>query len=1294
MNAVILAAGQGSRIKDIKSCKSKCMLPVNGKPLLLSRLEQLTNINNIYIVINYEDKEIENYFENIFTAKEIHYVKQHLENYGIVNAVRKAINDYPELQEDDILLTLGDEYYSEFNTDVLCEAFSKNPHDLLLMAVPTDNEDDIRKNYTIKINDSYEVDEAIEKPTSVFNNLIGTGTVIFPKGYFSLFYSSDFFTTNNKREITDYFNFASMIGIKVRTFINNINYCNVNTKEELYKLNQNSSEYSINTDIITLFSKVIEVNHDKTAIICGNNSITYGELDKLSDKVSNSLRDLGIAQGNCIALLFDRSIEYIIVFLAILKNNCYYLPIDKDLPVNRINYMLTKSNSILLVKDSSISIDGLIDIPTKIYEDLRNMKSSPSCSADAPTHISENKEAYVMFTSGSTGMPKGVVIRHQEVINFTYAMKEIFDADFKKTLVIGMLASFSFDLSVQAIFPALLLGHKLHIFPSIAKTNPDLLLKHLNQVDVCDCTPHILDLLTTYLEKNPKEYLHEIHMFSAGDRLKKSTSNKFFRYCPNSILFNCYGPTECTVETLFFRMNKEIESKYSDIPLGKPIPNTRIYILDDNGKIILPGNIGEIFISGSGVGQGYINDNEITKNVFVSDLLNNSKTMYKTGDYGYLGSDGNIYFIGRKDFQIKHKGYRIETAEIEKTIENIDNIEHCRVLLRTCANQKKLIAYFTYCNKVPSVDTILEKLTNNLPQYMIPQMFIPVNDFKMNNNGKLDTSVLLDIPLSAALKSSCDDELDTQDIVVCKIKEAAEAVLEYPITNDLSLLALGFDSLMFFMFMFQIEEIFDISLNVETLNTNIRISDIAKIIKDRAASKSNDLEGDFTEKRLARSFYALPTQKYLIDLEDIAASNDLPAVNLMAYVVPTVENLDYHLLNHAYQIVQKNNDAFSIKFHKTGNKVRVTGISGVIDNIANFEDQKATEMLYYGKSMSNISKDILDKVITKFNDLSYKSESLVRLHLYTSDNHNVLVLAVNHSVFDYLSLMCFLKSLELTYKALLDSKQNAYSLKNKKTSFYTYIKQNQINNREISDDFRRDLHYVIAKQIPVPSLWNQIGKINYDHRHNLNMSNYTYSFVNDIYEYNCILSEAISKKADEYVNDNGIDKFSFLFSSFISLFSNIKNSIFPVLLFDSGRANVHPASTIGYFSYLRLHIIDTGEITEDFVNLIHKTSYKLKQESIYSHNLLNFSYDEDISKVLQNSIIFDYQKLYNSSKSDSQLWSHAYPIDVPNLSNPLSFRIYDYKSHMEISVLFHRDTICEEDVKNSIETYINFIDKI
>jgi amino acid adenylation domain-containing protein len=465
----------------------------------------------------------------------------------------------------------------------------------------------------------------------------------------------------------------------------------------LYDWNDTAVVFTTDRYVHQLFEAEAMRTPDATALVFEDQQLSYSELNRQANRLAHYLREIGVRPNDRVALCVERGFEMIVALLAVLKAGGAYVPLDPAYPPERLRFMLEDSTPVALLTQGHLArlFAGYTDhLPVLDLDNEHALwKERPDTDPD-PHSISLTSQdlAYVIYTSGSTGLPKGVLVEHRNLVASTFA----------RTLMYGsfghflLLSSISFDSSIAGIFGALTNAGTLFIAPESALRDPALLYRDIQrrQIDSVLCVPSLYRQLLEYFA-NDQQNKSLSRVIVAGEACPRLLATESLRYQPQAVLFNEYGPTENTVWASVYRCPEQLAEH--SIPIGRPIANTRIYILDAQREPVPVGVAGELYIGGAGVARGYLNRPELTAEKFLSDPFSSEPgaRMYRTGDLGRWLPDGNIEFFGRNDFQVKIRGFRIELGEIESYLSEHPGIREAVVLAREDQfGDKRLIAYY------------------------------------------------------------------------------------------------------------------------------------------------------------------------------------------------------------------------------------------------------------------------------------------------------------------------------------------------------------------------------------------------------------------------------------------------------------------------------------------------------------------------------------------------------------------------------------------------------------------------
>jgi len=477
----------------------------------------------------------------------------------------------------------------------------------------------------------------------------------------------------------------------------------------------------------------------KIALADEHHSITYAEYQEQAQKIGSFiLKKVGNKRNLPIAVLINRNITSIIAFMGVVYSGNFYVPVDMTMPEERIELIYNKLNPILII--DARDTEEQTSAAYKIKGILENNEIDITGLQQVRDTVVDTDPLYSTFTSGSTGIPKGVLICHRSVIDLVEAFQTTFNLC--EDLIFGNQAPFDYDASVKDIYNALKLGATVVIIPKKLFMTPKLLVQYVrkHRINTLVWTVAALRIISDFKALDTENIPELRYVLFSGEIMPVRALNYWMGHIPGARYVNLYGPTEITCNCTYY----EIERRFKDdelLPIGKAFPNTRIVLLDDKLHVITEKNKkGEICVAGNCLALGYWNDSERTQQVFVQNPISPfyPSIMYKTGDIGYYNSEGNLIFADRKDFQIKHMGHRIELGEIEASLNAIPFID-----VACCLYDKKaerIVCFYQAENECKK--EIVKMLSKKLPKYMWPNVYIHCDVMPISKTGKIDRVAL------------------------------------------------------------------------------------------------------------------------------------------------------------------------------------------------------------------------------------------------------------------------------------------------------------------------------------------------------------------------------------------------------------------------------------------------------------------------------------------------------------------------------------------------------------------------
>jgi len=615
-----------------------------------------------------------------------------------------------------------------------------------------------------------------------------------------------------------------------------------------------------------LFERAAAATPQATAVVCGDDSLTYADLNERANHVAYYLRKLGVQADDLVGISMHRSTDLVVGLLGILKAGAAYLPLDHRFPPDRLRYMMEDAAVSVLLTQSDLEAN----LPSDGIKVVRLDDDWPTIAQLEPvpsTETSPEDLAYVIYTSGSTGRPKGVMVSHRNVVGFLNAFQQVTDVGPKR--ISTNVITYVFDVSVEEIFSPLCYGGTLHIVPYETTLDGRTLANYIldHGITTVNTVPDLLPSIAETFEKHGG--CGELACLITGLTSMKQGLLQRFRDISSPLrIINVYGPTETTCAATAYEFESATDPD-RDVPIGRPFPDYQIYIVNGMLEPVPIVVTGEILIGGIGVSRGYLNQPDLTEERFIPNTFGPSAAdrLYRTGDIGRYREDGTIEFLGRADTQVKIRGFRIELREIELAIEKHPLVKSCHASTSTLAEDDVRLVAYVVCTGEQRYDApaLRQHLLQNLPEYMIPSAFMFLDHFPLLPSGKIAAQALPQPEWSRG--PSAERFVSPTTVTEKKLARIWEEVLKLDrvgITDNF--FELGGHSLLAVRLINQIENLIEVRLSVAQFFENPTIGALASLIRARCHTEEKPYVLHVQTQGKRRPFFCMADVEYMFAL--------------------------------------------------------------------------------------------------------------------------------------------------------------------------------------------------------------------------------------------------------------------------------------------------------------------------------------------------------------------------------------------------------------------------------------------
>ncbi|GAA0890329.1 hypothetical protein GCM10009122_00060 [Fulvivirga kasyanovii] len=650
---------------------------------------------------------------------------------------------------------------------------------------------------------------------------------------FSIQYDSALFKPDTIQRYSGYFNnILSSVSNDPKMKLSQIDILPHYEKSRiLNEFNSTDINYSISETVISLFESRATIFADKVALWYGSESMTYAEFDELTTKISSYLiKQYNVQSGQLVGVMMEREKYLVPCIFAILKTGAAYVPIDPNFPEDRKRFIMEDAGLQVLLTRSEYwsifddSLPEVLDMNTAINNILETENV-----IDFPT-ISNNDLAYVMYTSGSTGRPKGVIIEHHSLSNIIQWLQREYVLDSNDVLLLK--TPIVFDVSAWELFWWPLAGASLSILEPEFEKDPERMIGIIDahQVTVINFVPSMLNIfLSSLSDRMAVDKIKSLrYVIASGEALKPEHKESFKDQVHNAVntqLINIYGPTETNGVTFH---NCDFNIDNTAIPIGRPIDNSQLFILDEYMRPVPIGVYGQLYIAGTCLGRGYLNKPELTHSKFVNHPFREHDKCYQTGDVARFLESGEIEFLGRMDSQVKVRGFRIELSEIEHCLAKHESVQEAAVVCIEKNSEMFLVAYYVSDNVLDPLD-LKAMLSHSLPYYMIPSYYQHLESIPLTSNGKRNTKYLSDLNIELEHKYSPPTDQVEKDLV--EIWSTVLNIEKDQVGINTDVFDMGGSSLTLMLLVDKIHWSFGYKLSIGELYNKNKISEIATMIR-------------------------------------------------------------------------------------------------------------------------------------------------------------------------------------------------------------------------------------------------------------------------------------------------------------------------------------------------------------------------------------------------------------------------------------------------------------------------------
>ena len=787
-------------------------------------------------------------------------------------------------------------------------------------------------------------------------------------------YAKEYFGKATVQRYLDYFiKIISVIASTANERIENLDVISSKEKELICDVFNSPAVISNDNRLIyQMFQEHALEEPQNIALIMKGRTLSFEKMNRMVNVLAHKLREMGVERQDKVIIIGDRTVEFILAIIGVMKAGAAYVPVDPQWPEHRTEYV---------VKDSEAKIALLASKDAKPLEYITSIdlyeENAWNGDESEPETINDAEDlAYCIYTSGTTGDAKGVMIKHKALVNYVLYFKELCNI---RKCVVPLFTNCSFDLAGTAIYLSVFCGNALEIFDSHENTDLAKLITD-EKYDCLKMTPSHLKIAIE--QTGSQKASPDKHIITGGEKLESDIVDRLFNRFGEVKLINEYGPTEATIAVTYHVCDEE--DRYSQIPIGRPIDNVQIYILNGN-KLCGVGIPGEICIAGECLARGYINKPELTLTKFEYNPFGEGE-LYHTGDLGKWRSDGQIDYIGRTDQQVKIRGFRIELSAIESVIRSAKNVDDCVVAKKITDNQQEILVAYVVANTPVMLTKIQKLVSEQLPEYMVPNAMVELDKIPLTANGKIDYRALPSVNLEtkkAYVAPQNDLEQELAELFGYVLKQEKIG------TQD-NFFECGGNSLNATILLNLITEKLNADISLRTIFANPTVTRLATVIKDKGKLQEQESRTVISDEKIYEMSSAQKRLYMVWQMEPQSTAYNMPGV------IKIEGDIDADRLKNAFGELIKRHEITRTKF-------------GMINDELYQIIEEQIEPDFIVNHDVSISKEELFTEFDKPFDLN--AGPLMRIRLYRRNDGYLLLFVMHHIIGDGMSHYLLIKEL-------------------------------------------------------------------------------------------------------------------------------------------------------------------------------------------------------------------------------------------------------------------------------------------